>query len=66
MSEELAIEVIRLRHRLRTMVAFPGYNDNHEATVALERFRRICESLQDVDLLSEHARWRTHFEQLGV
>jgi hypothetical protein len=65
MSDELAIEVIRLRHRLRAMAALPGY-EQQEADNALERFRDISSSLGDPELLFEHARWRVQFEQLGI
>jgi hypothetical protein len=65
MSDELAIEVIRLRHRLRSMVAFPGFEAHYDVHKALERFRAISESLGDADLLLEHARWRVHLSHLG-
>ena len=64
MSDELAIELIRLRHRLRAIVVLG--DTLHEANQALERFHCISESLGDTELLFEHARWRTHFEQLSV
>jgi len=64
MSDETAIEVIRLRHRLRAMAALTALHTHHEASQTLERFRSLSESLGDPDLLFEHARWRVHFEQI--
>jgi hypothetical protein len=66
MSDELATEVIRLRHRLRAMAAVPGFDARSEAAQTLERFRALSESLGQDDLLFELARWRVQFEQLGV
>lgn len=66
MSDELATEVIRLRHKLRAMAALPCFEGHHDPHTTLNRFRDISESLGDTDLLFEHARWRVQFEQLGV
>jgi len=66
MSDDQATEVIRLRHRLRAMAALPGFDAPHEATQALERFRVLSEGLAEPELMFELARWRVHFEQLGI
>jgi hypothetical protein len=66
MSDELAIEVIRLRHGLRAMAALPCFEQREAADTTLERFRDISQSLGDPELLFEHARWRVQFEQMGI
>lgn len=64
MSDEQAIEVIQLRHRLRAMAALTSVDT--EAVQTLDRFRDLSELLDDVDLRFEHARWRVRFEQMGA
>lgn len=66
MSDEQALEVIRLRHRLRALALVVGHADSWaEAAGTLDRFRALSERLGDPDLLSEHVRWRVRFKNLG-
>ena len=66
MSDELAIEVIRLRHRLRALSTSPRTEEHDEAGRTLARFGALSESLADPDLLFELQRWRVQFDQLGL
>jgi hypothetical protein len=62
MSDEQAIAVIRLRHRLRTLAVLRQHGT--AASEALEQFRDLSQSLGDPGLCIEHGRWATHFEQV--
>ncbi len=64
MSDEQAMAVIRLRHRLRALAGLRQRGALVSET--LEQFRDLSQNLGDPSLCVEHARWATHFEQVVV
>jgi len=66
MSDDRANEVIRLRHRLRAITALSRRDARDEADEILERFRALCESMGEEELMFEHARWRVQLDQVGA